>query len=50
MKYQRTSGYRNWMNQRLYYPQCADQFARLQCSGDKYVITAAGWRKLPDGI
>lgn len=48
-KYRRESGYRNYMNQRMYLPMISHGIAKF-IDGTRYAVRKDGWRRLPKGM
>ena len=47
MSYERTTKYRNWINQRIFLPIIEGTTAKLS-SGRTYLITPKGWVRLEE--
>gem|GEM_PF-4215441 len=45
MNYERTRGYRNWMNRRCYFPVIRNGIAYFS-DDRKYIVRNDGWRRI----
>jgi hypothetical protein len=48
MSYQRTTGYRNYLNRRCYLPRVIGTGIVELPSGARYIRDIAGWRRIKD--
>lgn len=47
MQYEKTSGYRNWLNRRCWLPFIRNGIAHMK-SGARYLVEENGWKRIKE--